>query len=256
MADETVKLIKEFLTNQDANNTIDRSFSELISKRNRISIPEFFDYYNNLFYDIPQLGTLSHKELVDRSIEYLGNYTDPRDIEIQNLNQQLEELSKKVNELEFNELQDEIADMTTKVVVTLQLNKGDHPGNYSRVKHKEIDTHRLIFQDGINDKYLHGSYKKFKNETFEFTTTAPIFTLFYNGRNKVRRATGGNHPNGVAWRTEYGGGYGKVTYEIPEGDNVFPVLLSLDGREAHNMSYTNWQQEAVDLAASEGFSED
>ena len=33
MANEKVKLIKDFLTNQDANNTIDRSFSELISKK-------------------------------------------------------------------------------------------------------------------------------------------------------------------------------------------------------------------------------
>ena len=41
MADENIKLIKDFLSNQD---NIDRSFSELISKKNRITLNEFFDY--------------------------------------------------------------------------------------------------------------------------------------------------------------------------------------------------------------------
>ena len=45
MADEKIKLKKDFLTNQDANNTIDRSFSELISKKTQILFRYNFLYF-------------------------------------------------------------------------------------------------------------------------------------------------------------------------------------------------------------------
>ena len=251
MANENIKLIKQFLTNQDANNTIDRSFSELISKRNRITIPEFFDYYNNLFYDIPRLGTLSHTELVNKSIEYLGNYNDPRDQEIRALNLRIDELTNQLNQQEFEEIEQQIADLTTKIIVTLNLEKGDHPNKFSKVRHKEIETHRLMFKDGINDQNFYGSYKQFKTETIEFTTTAPTFTLFYDGRNKVE-----NDDHGVKWYT----GPDKnnpepLVFTIPEGDNVYPVNLTLTGVKAHNMGYTTFMQDNVDAYYQEVFEE-
>jgi len=236
MADENIKLIKQFLTNQDANNTIDRSFSELITKRNRVTIPEFFDYYNNLFYDIPQLGSLSHKELVDRSIEYLGNYQDPRDIEIQNLNLQIEELTGRVNELEFEEIQDEIGELTTKVIVKVRLFGSEWPNHESSILHKELDTHRLVFKDGVNDKYLESSFEKNRNEDYEFITQSKIFTIFYDGRNKTT-----HKDDGVAWRT-----FEEKIFEIPEGDNVYVVDLDLFGERAYNMSYTTYMQDNID----------
>ena len=245
MANENIKLIKQFLTNQDANNTIDRSFSELISKRNRVTVPEFFDYYNNLFYDIPRLGTLSHTELINKSIEYLGNYNDPRDQEIRELNLRIDELTSQLNQQEFEEVEQQIANLTTKVIVTLNLEKGDYPNKFSKVLHKDINTHRLMFKDGINDQNFYGSYKQFKTETIEFTTTAPTFTLFYDGRNKVQ-----NKSSGVKWYT----GPDKnnptpVVYNIPEGDNVFPIPLTLKGVEAHSMNYSTFMQENVNAAA-------
>ena len=236
MANENIKLIKQFLTNRDANNTIDRSFSELISKRNRVTIPEFFDYYNNLFYDIPRLGALSHTELVNKSIEYLGNYQDPRDIEIQNLNLQIEELTQRVNELEFEEIQDEIAAMTTKVIVKVRLLESEWPTYESSILHKELDTHRLIFKDGVNDKYLEASFEKNRSEDYEFITQSPIFTLFYDGRNKTT-----HDDDGVAWRT-----FEEKVFEIPEGDNVYVVDLDLQGERPVRMSYTKFMQENID----------
>lgn len=241
MANENIKLIKQFLTNQDANNTIDRSFNELISKRNRVTIPEFFDYYNNLFYDIPRLGALSHQELANKSIEYIGNYQDPRDLEIRNLNFQIEELTQRVNELEFEEIQNEIANATTKVIIDVKLLESEWPKYESSMYHKDVETHQLVFKDGINDKYLKGSFHHYRNETIEILTQAKVFTLFYDGRNKTT-----HKDDGVAWRT-----FEEKIYEIPEGDNVYPVDLHLPGERAYNMSYTGWMQEKVDIATEE-----
>ena len=60
MAERTIKIDKDTVTNQVANKSIDRSFSELIPKEDLVSLDQFFDYYNQLFYNIPRDGTLSH----------------------------------------------------------------------------------------------------------------------------------------------------------------------------------------------------
>ena len=237
MADENIKLIKDFLSNQD---NIDRSFSELISKKNRITLNEFFDYYNNLFYDIPQLGPLSHTELVSKSTEYIGNYNDPRDIEIQDLNIQIDHLMKKVNELEQGEFANELEDLTKTVVISLKLGSPAWPNKFDRIRHTSLETHRLKFDDFINSaQYFHGSYDTFENKTFTFQTTSPTFTLYYNGRNKTRKWNGNDHDDGVAWRKD------TTTYSIPENEDTFTVDLSLSGDRAYNITYANWQEIAA-----------
>jgi len=226
MADEKIKLIKDFLSNQDSN--IDRSFSELIPKRNRVTINEFFDYYNNLFYDIPQLGSLSHKELVDRSIEYLGNYNDPRDSEIIALNNEIDTLTQRISQLELDEFANEFNDLTTTVIVTVSLIDGGWPNNFSRVKDRDRITHRLIFDDYISSKkYTDNSYNFFQNKSFTFQTTSPTFELWYSGFNDVK-----NNSNPVAWRSS-----GTQIYTIPSEDDTFTVNLNLTSAEAHNAPY-------------------
>ena len=74
MADRIIKIDKSTVTNQTANKSIDRSFFELIPKEDLVSLDQFFDYYNQLFYNIPRDGTLSHKTIIDQSTEYYGNY--------------------------------------------------------------------------------------------------------------------------------------------------------------------------------------
>ena len=57
--------------------------------RNRLN--QLFTLYNDLFYDIPKTGIQSHTTLFKQSRDYIGNYVDSKDAEI-------EELSKKVIE--------------------------------------------------------------------------------------------------------------------------------------------------------------
>ena len=227
MADEKIKLKKDFLTNQDANNTIDRSFSELISKKTQITLNEFFDYYNYLFYDIPRVGDLSHTELADRSREYIGNpgpYLDPRDQEIQRLNAEIDSLQQDLNGLEQGVFAQELNDLTKTVIVNVNLKDGDWPNDPSRVQRKNRKDHRLIFNDFIESpKYIDNSYNYFRNNILEFKTMSPTFTLWYTGVSDVR-----NNRHEKVWRSQEGGTYKEQTYSIPSDQKILTVNFNLD----------------------------
>lgn len=104
MAERIIKIDKSTVNNEIANKSIDRSFSELIPKEDIVSLDQFFDYYNQLFYNIPKDGTLSHRTLIDQSTEYYGNYVNPFEIENRDLRAQIEALNQQLLNLETEEL--------------------------------------------------------------------------------------------------------------------------------------------------------
>lgn len=76
---ETLNLIKEVYGRVTYSKVIDTQFSELYTpvtasaEPTSISVEQFFDYYNQLFLDIPATGEFNtHEYLVKRSTEYLG----------------------------------------------------------------------------------------------------------------------------------------------------------------------------------------
>jgi hypothetical protein len=76
---QEVNLIKEVYGRNTYTRVIDTSFSELYTPVTasaavtQITVEQFFDYYNQLFFDIPATGEVnSHEYLVTRSTEYLG----------------------------------------------------------------------------------------------------------------------------------------------------------------------------------------
>lgn len=77
MAQE-VKLVKEVYGRNTFTRVIDTSFTELYtpvtaSTQPTVTVDQFFDLYNELFFQIPATGDLnSHEYLVKRSTEYLG----------------------------------------------------------------------------------------------------------------------------------------------------------------------------------------
>lgn len=102
---ETVNLVKQVYGVNTYSKVIDTSFSELIAatpvvSSSTITIPQFFEYYDQLFYDIPVSGsTNSHQELVQRSTQYIGGSTVSAQEqalidEINTLRQQLVDLSQ------------------------------------------------------------------------------------------------------------------------------------------------------------------
>ena len=77
---QNVKFSKKVFNKSSYQKTIDTSFTELgvSSIQEQIdeqpTIQEFFDMYNTLFYDIPELGeTNSHEFLIKTSSEYVTN---------------------------------------------------------------------------------------------------------------------------------------------------------------------------------------
>jgi hypothetical protein len=80
-------LNKQIFSKRAFNDTIDTSFTELTSSvelpitQSLPTINEFFQYYNDLFYDIPKFGDEnSHEYLVLTSQQYIGTISSDQDV--------------------------------------------------------------------------------------------------------------------------------------------------------------------------------
>lgn len=90
---------------------IDINFNQLIpptgsAAPNVLTIPEFFEAYDNLFYEIPVEGDInSHLELIRRSTEYVGVNQNAGEIDA---------LLDEINQLRLENLslQQTISDLT------------------------------------------------------------------------------------------------------------------------------------------------
>ena len=102
---ENVNLIKKVYGVNTYSKIIDTNFSELVTPtlptvNNAVTVQQFFDYYNTLFYDIPVTGeSNSHSELVTRSQQYIGGSVIDAEKqalinEINSLRQQIIDLSQ------------------------------------------------------------------------------------------------------------------------------------------------------------------
>tara|TARA_Y100000592_G_C5457570_1_gene312185 strand:+ start:399 stop:1412 length:1014 start_codon:yes stop_codon:yes gene_type:complete len=126
-----VQMNKSVYGNFAINNNLDSEFTELGKTDLNRDVSTFFNLYEELFYDIPTKGGIeSHENLVLRSRDYLRGFTDPKDIEIEGLITQIEELNDKILQLESRpplninqDLQDNLeglADNITSTVTDIQ----------------------------------------------------------------------------------------------------------------------------------------
>lgn len=73
-----VEMVKEIYGLNTYTKAIDTNFTELISPATEITasgitVDQFFEYYNQLFFDIPVAGSInSHTYLVETSQQYIG----------------------------------------------------------------------------------------------------------------------------------------------------------------------------------------
>ena len=110
---EQVKIQKTIYGLQSFNNVINTDFSELITTGQSTSsaspdmtVPQFFNEYDILFYEIPKDGSdNSHLGLATRSLEYL-------DISLEDLQN------------EINELREENVNLQNQILLTSQINIG------------------------------------------------------------------------------------------------------------------------------------
>lgn len=101
---ETIQLNKTVYGKITYPNVIDTEFSQLIKPQieevvTTVTVEEFFQYYDDLFYDIPINGDFnSHTDLIKRSTEYVGvnQNTEEIDALLDEINQlRLENLTQQ-----------------------------------------------------------------------------------------------------------------------------------------------------------------
>lgn len=95
---------------------IDTSFTQLIPTssitetiNNTPTVDEFFQYYNELFFEIPKTGDNSHETLITTSTEYIGY--EPQNEEITALTEEITSLRQQL--LDTRQQLADLADVTT-----------------------------------------------------------------------------------------------------------------------------------------------
>lgn len=98
-----VTLVKKIYQTTTYENAIDPSFTEFVTAsltpiEPTITVSEFFDYYDQLFYDIPVSGEInSHTYLVQQSQQYIGGSVI--DLEKQALIEEINSLRQQILDL-------------------------------------------------------------------------------------------------------------------------------------------------------------
>ena len=206
MDPQIIKLDKTTVDNEVGARSIDRTFSELVPKEDLISVDQFFSYYDKLFYDIPRDGTTSHKTLIDQSTEFYGNYQDPKDEIIRDLERQILELNNQLlkGDLHDVELEEKI-EKTIKVNLTLEGGK-----NLGKKKDRKKKKYKVTFTDFEGNKTVkQGSYNKYRKETFEFKGKPDFYQIDIFGRVDRRGSS-------KDWVHEYGSGIVSFTNNSPD----------------------------------------
>lgn len=110
---EIIQLNKTVFGKVTYPNVINTEFTQLLRTTQEeeietITIDQFFQAYNDLFYEIPLLGDYNtHQELVKRSTEYIGvtQVTDEVEVLLEEINQlRLENLTlqQQIDDLTIN----------------------------------------------------------------------------------------------------------------------------------------------------------
>jgi prefoldin subunit 5 len=73
-----IELVKEIYGTNTYTKAVNTNFSELLTQVSEVTasivtVDEFFEYYDQLFFDIPVSGSInSHTYLVEKSQQYIG----------------------------------------------------------------------------------------------------------------------------------------------------------------------------------------
>ena len=73
---QNIKLTKKIYPSTRIYDILDEEFSEFTIEP--LNIDEFFKNYNDIFYDIPKTGKLSHRKIIEKSIKQAGVPHNPK----------------------------------------------------------------------------------------------------------------------------------------------------------------------------------
>jgi len=91
-----IQLNKKVYGAKSAGDIIDKSFSELFKTKEPVNVERLFSLYNELFYDISKEGDNSHTTFIQRSTDYIRDYIDPKDAQIDALIDRIEDLEEEL----------------------------------------------------------------------------------------------------------------------------------------------------------------
>lgn len=100
MEKQVIEISKNIYNSQQYKQVIDVSFSELKQDKESLSLDKFFSDFNDIILDIPTEGNQSIRSIFNKVDSILNTGPDPKDIEIDNLLSQIEELQQKINALQ------------------------------------------------------------------------------------------------------------------------------------------------------------
>ena len=102
--------------------TIDTSFKELIpplleNEIPSITVVDFFEAYDNLFFEIPKTGLNSHNTLIQKSTEYVGDQQTNEELdalyaEVTALREQLLETQKELSDIQQAQTEETLQNIT------------------------------------------------------------------------------------------------------------------------------------------------
>lgn len=115
---EKINLIKQVFTKDQFENTIDTNFTQLAntlptaSTAPQVSVDQFFQEYQDLFYSIPKFGnTNSHEYLIKTSGAYIGSTANQNDDTINALINEINTLRQENLSLQQLQTQQTINDV-------------------------------------------------------------------------------------------------------------------------------------------------
>ena len=92
-----IQIKKVLYGNNAIKKAINTSFNEVFNQTPDTSIDELFELYNQLFFKIPLDGDTSHTTIYRQSLEYLNDYYDPKDDQIEALVDRILDLEEKLD---------------------------------------------------------------------------------------------------------------------------------------------------------------
>ena len=98
---EKLELNKTIYGITKAHNSLDEEFTEFIPKS--YVTDDLFNMYDSLFYDIIKEGKKhSHFNIIQESIKYAGNPINPKDLDIEELSNQIQQIEDDIWSIENN----------------------------------------------------------------------------------------------------------------------------------------------------------
>ena len=98
MASRKIIISHDIYGSKRSQENLDGDFKELQVKK--YNVEEFFELYYQLFYEIEKKGKHSHTTIVNASTEYAGTPPNPKDLEIEDLKQQVQDLQWEIDSIE------------------------------------------------------------------------------------------------------------------------------------------------------------